>query len=276
MTILNGCAVGAAFALFGTTLPEMQGQPLGDVRVRQALSLAIDRQTIVDTLLGGIGFVPSSPAVTDDLNPDWTPEFAAKWKPWFENAYRYDPEEAKRLLAEAGFADGFTWDFWSAPDGAAAYLGDLVQVCAGYWQAIGITTNIIPVDESTFNAARVVTQSSSLIGKGGANASTMTRPSSLVFATRFSPSGPMDLLSGTPEEAEIVALNAKGITLEMGTPEYIEVLDRIFEIGANSWTTFHIVGSPLTFAFGPRVEGRVTPGVQRLGYDALAWKYTGA
>jgi peptide/nickel transport system substrate-binding protein len=65
-----------------------------DPKVRRALSMAIDRQQIVDALLYGYGTV----ALTDVLPFQW--QFHQKLEPW-----PYDPEGAARLLAEAGWAD---------------------------------------------------------------------------------------------------------------------------------------------------------------------------
>ncbi len=67
------------------------GSPFADIRVRKAINLGIDRDAI-STMLGGFG----KPAV-GQVPPD---------HPWFGNPsfrIRHDPEEAKRLLAEAGF-----------------------------------------------------------------------------------------------------------------------------------------------------------------------------
>lgn len=70
-----------------------QAQPyFADVRVRQALLYGIDRQGIVDTVLGGQGTVPNS-----ILGPAWTPDDV--------EPYAYDPDKATQLLTEAG------WDF---------------------------------------------------------------------------------------------------------------------------------------------------------------------
>jgi peptide/nickel transport system substrate-binding protein len=72
--------------------------PLRDVRVRQAINLAFDRQGMVDALLSGFGtptnqiFSPASAAFVEDL----------------EDEYAYDPERARELLADAGYADGFS------------------------------------------------------------------------------------------------------------------------------------------------------------------------
>jgi peptide/nickel transport system substrate-binding protein len=65
-----------------------------DPRVRRALSLGIDRRQIVDALLYGFGRI----AVTDVLPFQW--QFAEDLEPW-----PFDPDKARRLLAEAGWAD---------------------------------------------------------------------------------------------------------------------------------------------------------------------------
>jgi len=70
--------------------------PIGDLRVRQAISMAFDRQAILDTIdLYGI---PSNQVFAEG-----TPEYVAD----LESMYPYDPEKAKELLAEAGYPDGF-------------------------------------------------------------------------------------------------------------------------------------------------------------------------
>jgi ABC-type transport system substrate-binding protein len=81
---------------------------LGDVRVRQAINYAMDRETIVETVKGGLGeptvqvFGPSSAAYDESL----------------EDSYPYDVDKAKQLMAEAGYADGIdvTADFISRPE----------------------------------------------------------------------------------------------------------------------------------------------------------------
>lgn len=79
--------------------------PLGDVRVRQAINLAIDRKEIVDKLLFG-GGVPS--------NQQFNLKGEA-YDPQLEGVYAYDPERARKLLAEAGYADGFDVSMPSTP-----------------------------------------------------------------------------------------------------------------------------------------------------------------
>ncbi|MEQ8249111.1 MAG: ABC transporter substrate-binding protein [Alphaproteobacteria bacterium] len=71
------------------------GTPLHDVRVRQALNYAVNKQAFVDAILGGLSVPAGQPAArtVNGYNPDVA-------------AYPYDPAKARQLLAEAGYGDG--------------------------------------------------------------------------------------------------------------------------------------------------------------------------
>lgn len=71
--------------------------PFSDPRVRRAFALAIDREAIVDTVLDGLGIVAEHGPVAPGL---------ADYPYDLVRGIRYDPAEARRLLAEAGYAGG--------------------------------------------------------------------------------------------------------------------------------------------------------------------------
>ena len=84
-------------------------KPFDDVRVRKAANLAVDREAIIDTILGGLGSVANSPVGVGVFN-------RVELEP-----YAYDPDAAKALLVEAGYPDGCPVKMW-APQGR--YLKD--------------------------------------------------------------------------------------------------------------------------------------------------------
>lgn len=87
-------------------------EPLADVRVRQALNHAIDRSAMLTALQGDNG------TVTGQVFP----ESSAAYDPALDDRYPFDPEKAKELLAEAGYADGFSLAMPSSPIlGATTY-----------------------------------------------------------------------------------------------------------------------------------------------------------
>ncbi|MGE0419185.1 MAG: ABC transporter substrate-binding protein [Acetobacteraceae bacterium] len=114
---------------------------LSDVRVRQALSLAVNRQQIVDSIYFGNG----EPASTY-IHPK-TPDFDPAAEPDFN---RYDPARAAKLLDEAGWAmgtDGFrykdgkklTLQLYGFAGGRSPKVAEATQ---GFWRKIGVDLQI--------------------------------------------------------------------------------------------------------------------------------------
>lgn len=107
--------------------------PLDDIRVRQALNLAIDREGIIEGLLGGLT-VPASQGATpaaEGYNPDLEP-------------IPYDPDRARALLAEAGYQDGFSITA-EAVIGASGSDSAMYQQVSQALSEVGIELVIAPV-----------------------------------------------------------------------------------------------------------------------------------
>jgi peptide/nickel transport system substrate-binding protein len=111
---------------------------LSDLRVRQALNYAVNKQEIVDALTGGYG----SPATTGFVGPDGV-GYVQNW-----NAYVYDADKARELLDEAGYGDGFTIKLWY-PTGRYPFGDQIVEVVASYLAEVGVTLEL----EAMENAA---------------------------------------------------------------------------------------------------------------------------
>ena len=77
-------------------------KPWSDVRVRQAVSMAVDRQGILDAIAEGVGIF--NPAVPTAFK-DWSVPIAELGEG--ARYFKYDPAEAKRLLAAAGYPTAF-------------------------------------------------------------------------------------------------------------------------------------------------------------------------
>jgi peptide/nickel transport system substrate-binding protein len=114
-----------------TTQPGLS--PLKDVRVRQALQQAIDREAIARDLLAGTAQVPSQmvPPGVNGFNPTLKP-------------IAYDPARAKALLAEAGYLNGFKVVF-SVFGGAAPADRTIFQKVAQDLAAIGVQVDLRPI-----------------------------------------------------------------------------------------------------------------------------------
>jgi ABC-type transport system substrate-binding protein len=113
--------------------------PLADARVRRAINHAIDTKTILERLIAGRGRVAAGvvPPALDSGGPQRAP-------------YAYDTAAARRLLAEAGHANGIDVELWVSQDATFARLAQTIQ---GYLTAVGIRAKIVQRDASSVREA---------------------------------------------------------------------------------------------------------------------------
>lgn len=114
--------------------------PTADLRVRQAIDLAIDDQTIVDTILQGAGtpMLTRVPSGVNGCNEDLV------------GKYNYDPERAKELLAEAGYPDGFSMKI-EAPTGRYTMDAEISQAIVAMLSQVGITVDLQLLESSAYS-----------------------------------------------------------------------------------------------------------------------------
>ena len=106
-----------------------KSMPTANPKVREAINYAVDRETLNKTIIGGTGAAAAwiNPAMFGQ-NPDLKP-------------LPYDPERSKRLLAEAGYPNGFTVDF-DATEGKFLKDREIAEAVAGQLSKVGITANV--------------------------------------------------------------------------------------------------------------------------------------
>lgn len=120
--------------------------PLSDLRVREALSLAINRQEIADSFFNGLaqpgGVVWTAPS-SWGYDPAWTTG----------SYFEYDRVKARALLAEAGYPDAFANpEITIFSHATQSWLPDLHLILSGYWEAVGVQTKIVPIDGGELRA----------------------------------------------------------------------------------------------------------------------------
>jgi peptide/nickel transport system substrate-binding protein len=120
-------------------------KPFDDIRVRRAMNLAINQQEIVDLFYGGhaeLMAYPQHPAFGENFQP--LEEMPQSVRELFE----YHPEKARRLLAEAGYPDGFEVDIQVCSCSAANL--DLIPLLDDYLSKVGVKLNVKPLEYASF------------------------------------------------------------------------------------------------------------------------------
>jgi peptide/nickel transport system substrate-binding protein len=145
MTFTDATQISAAtgdLELFAKTSPNKvvwlhmckTGGPLADARVRLAINKALDREGISEAVYGGTA-TPSVQLWPNDhrlADPD------------LDETLAYDPDEAKKLLADAGYANGLALDLYAIQ---VFGLPDVAQIMQQQLAEVGITLNLVPTTD---------------------------------------------------------------------------------------------------------------------------------
>ena len=116
----------------------MQPGPTSDQRVREAMDIAINRQELSDSFFKGFAKPGAGNFAITELHYGSDPI-------WYSN--QYEPDRSKQLLQDAGYPANFkdpTINIFSVSQ--IGWEPDFLQVIAGYWQAVGIQTQLVPMD----------------------------------------------------------------------------------------------------------------------------------
>ncbi|MBI3998941.1 MAG: ABC transporter substrate-binding protein [Armatimonadetes bacterium] len=109
--------------------------PFKDARVRQAMNYAINKKAILASILFDLGTVVDSPCVPAQFG----------YHKVQEGGYPFNPIKAKQLLAEAGYKDGFEFDFF-APTGRYIQDFQFAQAVAAQLRNVNIRANVSTMD----------------------------------------------------------------------------------------------------------------------------------
>ncbi len=173
--------------------------PLANLKVRQAISLAINRQGIADRVMSGLS-VPTMNLVPSTLfgyNPKLT-------------VPKYDPEGAKKLLAEAGYPDGFALTINGTNN---RYINDdqIIQAVAGMLQRIGIQAKVDTMPLAVFFSRAAKLEFSFQMVGWGAQTGEVSSPLRALLATRDEAKGMGTVNYGSYSNAKLDALLAQAL-----------------------------------------------------------------
>jgi ABC-type transport system substrate-binding protein len=118
-----------------------ESNPLTNVKVREALNRAIDRQELIDTIFYG----RASMATHHGYQPSYQ-GWDDSWTERFGGMYGFDPVRARELLTEAGYPDGFELEVYDYAWGGAPEINQLAEAVGQYLTNIGIDVKILSTE----------------------------------------------------------------------------------------------------------------------------------
>ena len=177
----------------------LENNPLRDPRVREAIDLAIDRETMVEIVLEGLG----TPA--NQMMPEGFFGYSDKIP-----APNYDTEKARSLLAEAGYPDGFMMDLFCTSDRLPGD-GAICEALGQMFSQIGIKTNVNAISKTVYFPTQARKEYSAFMNGWG----TLTGEASYTLGS---------LAHSPNEEVKMGAFNR----IEYVNPE----VDRLLQAGA--------------------------------------------
>ena len=113
--------------------------PFDDIRVREALELAVDKVAISEAAHYGFTKPLAQLYFTGSFGNRPDREVSA-----------YDPDRAKQLLEEAGYGDGFKTEIYYGPFSNSPGIKEWLEAAAAYWNAVGIDMDIFEIPASEF------------------------------------------------------------------------------------------------------------------------------
>ena len=232
--------------------PRAAGMPMADIRVRQALSLAINRDEMGKAFfLGKLG--PVMPAFLSESHADIDVPY---WRDYAAKLYRYDPEKAKQLLAEAGYAKGLSFKLYNYSLRGGTYLPKMAEVLQAYWARIGVNAEMAPIDWGAIRAQLLARpQPMQLIGQA-CTGRYLAEPN-IISALSFGyTTGTYGLYYGSPEYKQFddLLLAAQSETNEKKRQE---IVAQVVKAVTDSYTAIQIGSISDMLAIGPKVDANL-------------------
>lgn len=149
-------------------------KPFDDIRVRRAMNLAVNKEEIIKSYYNGNAELYAYPQ-----HPEYGPYFQplSEQPDSVKELFKYDPAKAKKLLAEAGYPNGFT--FTTQVCSCNPDHMDLLPLVAAYLEQVGVKMEIQPMEYAAFLSAMTTQKNTAgyFMNNGHTNPTTTIRKS---------------------------------------------------------------------------------------------------
>ena len=247
----------AIFQFWGTYKPEVKDSPIAKARVRQALSLAIDRKQIIEHVMNGKAKMPypfSTFGYTDYFSAD-------HWEKWAAEAYRYDPALAKKILAEEGYPNGFELKFANMALPGTQFMVDIGTAIADMWTKVGVKVTLKHYEYGAFVPMERGDQAP-LIGWASMYRTAGRPDAQWRYNSAFSPDSTQRLLGdkeNCPQDCQDFVKTYQALGSELDKTKRTALTDRMVEITTNSWTVIPIIEGMGYYAINTKKVGQFAP-----------------
>ena len=247
----------AVFQFWGTYKPEVKASPIAKVRVRQALSLAIDRRQVIEHVMNGKARMPY-PFATFSYTDYFSTE---RWEKWSAEAYRYDPVLAKKILAEEGYPNGFELKFANTALPGTQFMVDIGTAIADMWTKIGVKVTLKHYEWGSFAPMERGDQAG-LIGWASMYRTAGRPDAPWRYDGAFSPESIQRLLGdkdNCAEECQEFVKTNRALLGELDKTKRTALTDHMVELTANSWTVVPILEGMGYYAINTKKVGQFDP-----------------
>lgn len=186
------------------------GTPIGDVKVRQAINYALDRDGIQEALLGEYGFATEQVVIPSE------PGFVAA----LDGRYPFDQDKARELLAEAGYEDGLSINLVASTSAVQALLA---QVLVEQLSQVGVTVELDSRPSADyFEGMTGGTFEAAAMGYGN-------QPMPMMYDGLFGPNAIFNALGTESETIEAAMAEALVSSPERATELYEQIMTELVE-----------------------------------------------
>ena len=253
---IKGVSVGEAQGVSADTLGMNYAAPvLKDPRVRQAMIYAVNRAGICKTVLGGYCTI-SVPNIRQ-VAPAWSIPTTGV------NAYNYNPAEAKKLLAEAGWNPNTVLTFFTRTADAPAYVQQAMTIFQAEEAAVGIKIKLENV--STAELLDVIAKKTGWDGFWVSGANFAVDPSLMSSYMECSQRYPAGANTSQFCDPTVDSLFAKGLT-EANQTQRAATYQQIFTILSNNPSEIYLYNVDSLSAYNSDLKGTLPTGLNDGSY----------